>query len=474
MGLAVTVVSAFAGAIAVYAVLRPKLVVARERTAHLEARVSELTSAQTRLSADVAAKESALLAASSELSALKASLATEREAAEEKLALIQQTQQKFEDAFGHLADRALKGNAAEFLNLAKNLLDQQQKMASGDLDAKKDAIQSLLKTATDSLSQLQERISASDSERKASESVFGEQIHSLVDLQHRLSDETRRLSRALERPTVRGNWGEVQLRRVVEFAGMVEYCDFESQKTFFDDDGRRLRPDLIVKMPNGRIIAVDAKVSLDAFTKAANAEHETDVRQHLEDHARQVRAHIESLSSKAYWEQLPNSPDFVVAFMPSEALLSAALQADRSLLDDAAQGKVLLASPLTLIALLKAVYCGWREDKLAKNAEQISNLGRQLYARLVTLGNHLSKLGNHLDRAVSTYNDVIGSIERNAFPAARRFEQLGAASGDEIPELVGVDHLARPLQAAEWRTDATENALDLNTLELAEGSGMPS
>ena len=474
MGFVVAVVSVFSGAIAVYAALRPKLAVARERAANLEVRVAEATSVQTRLSAELTTKETALLAASSELAALRASLAAEREAANEKLALVQQAQQNFSESFDLLAARALKENSAEFMNLAKNLLDQQQKMASGDLDAKKDAIQTLLKTAADSLSQLQERISASDSERKTSESVFGEQIHSLVELQHRLSDETRRLSRALERPTVRGNWGEVQLRRVVEFAGMVEYCDFESQKTFFDDDRRRLRPDLVVKMPNGRSIAVDAKVSLDAFTKAANAEQDVEVRQHLEEHARQVRTHIESLSSKAYWEQLPNSPDFVVAFMPSEALLSAALQADRSLLDDAAQGKVLLASPLTLIALLKAVYCGWREDKLAKNAEQISNLGRQLYARLVTLGNHLSKLGNHLDRAVSTYNDVIGSIERSAFPAARRFEQLGAASGDPIPDLVGVDHLARPLQAAEWRTDTSENALDLNTLELPEGSGMPS
>lgn len=474
MGLAVALISFFAGAVGVYAALRPKLAVIRERAANLELRVAELTATQVRLSGDLATKEAALLAASSELSGLKASLAAEREAANDKLALVQQAQQNLSESFDLLAARALKENSAEFLNLAKNLLDQQQKMASGDLDAKKDAIQTLLNTAAESLSQLEQRISASDHERKTTEAVFGEQIHSLVELQHRLSDETRRLSRALERPTVRGNWGEVQLRRVVEFAGMIEHCDFESQKTFFDDDGRRLRPDLIVNMPNGRIIAVDAKVSLDAFTKAANAEQEAEVRQHLEDHARQVRTHIENLSSKAYWQQLPTSPDFVVAFMPSEALLSAALQADRSLLDDAAQGKVLLASPLTLIALLKAVHCGWREDKLAKNAEQISNLGRQLYARLVTLGNHLSKLGNHLDRAVSTYNDVIGSIERNAFPAARKFEQLGAGSGDVIPELVGVDHLARPLQSAEWRSDASEGTLDLNTLEIPEASGMPS
>lgn len=474
MELAVAVISALAGAIASYAAHRPKLAVARERAANLEARIAELQSGRTRHLADLAAKEAELLSACSELSGLKASLAAEREAANEKLALVQQAQQSLSESFDLLAARALKENSSEFLNLVKNLLDQQQKTASGDLDAKKGAIESLLKSAADSLSQLEQRISSSESDRKTTEAVFGEQIHSLVDLQHRLSDETRRLSRALERPTVRGNWGEVQLKRVVEFAGMIEHCDFESQKTFFDDDGRRLRPDLIVSMPNGRTIAVDAKVSLDAFTKAANAEQDAEVHQHLEEHARQVRAHIENLASKAYWQQLPNSPDFVVAFMPSEALLSAALQADRSLLDDAALGKVLLASPLTLIALLKAVYCGWREDKLAKNAEQISSLGRQLYARLVTLGNHLSKLGNHLDRAVSTYNDVIGSIERNAFPAARKFEQLGAASCDDIPELVGIDHLARPLQADEWRSETNENALDLNTLEISETSGMPS
>ena len=205
-------------------------------------------------------------------------------------------------------------------------------------------------------------------------------------------------------------------------------------------------------MRNGRVIAVDAKVSLEAVTKAANAEQEQEARQHLIKHASQVRAHVDDLSSKAYWQQFPSSPDFVVAFMPSEALLSAALQADPTLLDDAAQAKVLLATPLTLIALLKAVHCGWREDKLAKNAAEISSLGRLLYSRLVTLGNHLSKLGENLDRAVATYNQVVGSIERSAFPAARKFEQLGAASGDDLPELTSLDHLTRPLQSAEWKS----------------------
>jgi len=455
------------GIVATYVYLRTRIAVSAERIQNLEKRLAESQAAQQKLTSDIAAKDASLLAISNELSAATAELAKEREAATEKLALVQQAQQSFSESFDLLAARALKENTAEFLKLAKNQFEQEQKMASGDLSTKKDAIEALLQTASASLKQLDDQIRSSDTERKQTEAALGQQITSLVDLQHRLSDETRRLARALERPTVRGNWGEVQLRRVVEFAGMIEHCHFESQKTLSDDDGNRLRPDLIVYMPNGRVIAVDAKVSLDAFTKAANAEHEQEAREHLIKHASQVRAHVDDLSSKAYWQQFSSSPDFVVAFMPSEALLSAALQADPTLLDDAAQAKVLLATPLTLIALLKAVHCGWREDKLAKNAAEISSLGRLLYSRLVTLGNHLSKLGENLDRTVATYNQVVGSIERSAFPAARKFEQLGAASSDELPELTGLDHLTRPLQSAEWKPE--DNALDLKTLAIAEG-----
>jgi len=455
------------GIVATYVYLRTRIAVSAERIQNLEKRLAESQAAQQKLTSDIAAKDASLLAISNELSAATAELAKEREAATEKLALVQQAQQSFSESFDLLAARALKENTAEFLKLAKNQFEQEQKMASGDLSTKKDAIEALLQTASASLKQLDDQIRSSDTERKQTEAALGQQITSLVDLQHRLSDETRRLARALERPTVRGNWGEVQLRRVVEFAGMIEHCHFESQKTLSDDDGNRLRPDLIVYMPNGRVIAVDAKVSLDAFTKAANAEHEQEAREHLAKHASQVRAHVDDLSSKAYWQQFSSSPDFVVAFMPSEALLSAALQADPTLLDDAAQAKVLLATPLTLIALLKAVHCGWREDKLAKNAAEISSLGRLLYSRLVTLGNHLSKLGENLDRTVATYNQVVGSIERSAFPAARKFEQLGAASSDELPELTGLDHLTRPLQSAEWKPE--DNALDLKTLAIAEG-----
>jgi len=476
MGLLVAVVIALAaGIVGTYLYLRSRMAVSVERIHNLERRLEESCRESQRLTAELGAKTASLLATSNELSATRAELAAEREAAAEKLSLVQQTEQRLSESFDLLAARALKENTAEFLKLAKNQFDHEQKMASGDLSVKKEAIETLLQTASSSLKALDDQIRSSDVERKQAESALGQQITSLVDLQHRLSDETRRLSRALERPTVRGNWGEVQLRRVVEFAGMIEHCHFESQKTFSDDDGNRLRPDLVVHMPNGRVIAVDAKVSLDAFTKAANSDQEQEVRAYLEQHAAQVRKHVDDLAAKAYWQQFPNSPDFVVAFMPSEALLSAALQADSTLLDDAAQNKVLLATPLTLIALLKAVHCGWREDKLAKNAEEISAIGRLLYSRLVTLGTHLSKLGDNIDRTVATYNQVIGSMERSAFPAARRFEQLGASSTDLLPELEFVEHLTRPLQSPEWKqAESSEDHLDFNSLTLAEGSGKPS
>ena len=467
-----SIVALVVGAVSAYimlrANLRTKVAVANERVQNLEHRLAEAQAACEKVAVELVAKDATLRSASNDLSAVRAELAKEKEASAEKLALIQQSEQRLSESFDLLAAKALKDNAASFLELAKNQFEQEQKMASGDLGVKKEAIETLLATAGTSLKQLDEQIRNSDVERKQAEAALGQQITSLVDLQHRLSDETRRLSRALERPTVRGNWGEVQLRRVVEFAGMIEHCHFEEQKTLSDDDGKRLRPDLIVHMPNGRVIAVDAKVSLDAFTKAANSDQETEIREHLAKHASQVRAHVEDLSSKAYWQQFPNSPDFVIAFMPSEALLSAALQADPILLDDAAQAKVLLATPLTLIALLKAVHCGWREDKLAKNAAEISAAGRQLYTRLVTLGNHLSKLGDNIDRTVATYNQVVGSIERNAFPAARKFEELGASSSDVIPELEFVEHMTRPLQSAEWKSEG-EDTLDLETLAIAEG-----
>ncbi|HVH86967.1 MAG TPA: DNA recombination protein RmuC, partial [Terriglobales bacterium] len=303
MGLLIASVVAFCGGMGItYLLLRSKWAVAEERIGSLQMRLAESQAAQQQVVNELAAKDAALLNATSELSAAAAALAKEREAAAEKLALVQKAQQSFFESFDLLAARALKENSAEFLKLAKNLFDQEQKMASGDLSAKKEAIETLLTTASDSIKQLEERIRSGETERKTTEAVLGGHIQSLVDLQHRLSDETRRLSRALERPTVRGNWGEVQLRRVVEFAGMIEHCHFESQKTFFGDNGHRLRPDLIIHMPNGRVIAVDAKVSLDAFTKAANADAETEIRRHLEQHAAQVRAHIEDLSSKAYWQ----------------------------------------------------------------------------------------------------------------------------------------------------------------------------
>jgi DNA recombination protein RmuC len=293
--LLVAVVAVAVGIAGAYSLLRTRIAVSAERIRNLEKQLAESQAQEQQLTADLAAKDANLFATAKELAAATAELAKEREAAVEKLALVQQAQQSFSESFDLLAARALKENTAEFLRLAKSQFEHEQKTAAGDLGTKKDAIETLFQTASLSLKQLDEQIRTSDVERKQAEAALGQQITSLVDLQHRLSDETRRLSRALERPTVRGNWGEVQLRRVVEFAGMIEHCHFESQKTFSDDDGNRLRPDLIVHMPNGRVIAVDAKVSLDAFTKAANADQEIEIREHLAKHAAQVRAHVEDL-----------------------------------------------------------------------------------------------------------------------------------------------------------------------------------
>jgi DNA recombination protein RmuC len=401
-----------------------------------------------------------------ELAEGKAALENERSAAAEKLVLLQSAEARLASAFDSLAVKALRESNAEFLRLASNQLEQQQKLASGDVESKKDAIAALLQTASSSLQQLEEQIRSIDTERQKSHVSLEQQIVSLVDLQHRLSDETRRLSKALEKPTVRGNWGEVQLRRVVEFAGMIEHCDFDEQTTVEDDEGNRRRPDLTVNLPNGRVIAVDAKVSVDAFIKAASADSPVVIQELMNRHADQIRKHVNDLSSKTYWSQFPNSPDFVIAFVPSEALLSAALQTDPTLLDDAAESRVLLASPLTLIALLKAVNCGWREDKLARNAGEISELGRVLYKRLVTLGGHISSLGDSLGTAVDHYNSLVGSIERSAFPAARKFEQLGAAVGAELGQLGPIEKTTRALQSPDWKTSTTDGVELVGESEL--------
>jgi DNA recombination protein RmuC len=283
--------------------------------------------------------------------------------------------------------------------------------------------------------------------RTRDQATLVEQLRGMVDVSQRLQVETSNLTTALKSPTVRGRWGELQLKRVVELADMVAHCDFTEQTSTTTEDGR-LRPDLIVRLPGGRNIVVDAKVPLSAYLEALEAPDERTREARLQDHARQVREHITRLSAKSYWQQFQPAPDLVVMFLPGESFFSAAVRSDSTLLEYGVEQRVIPASPTTLIALLRAAAYGWRQERLAENAEQISELGRQLHERLGTLTGHLDKVGRSLDRAVTSYNSAIGSFESRVLVTARRFKELGAA-GDELPEAEPVDQRSRSLETGE-------------------------
>jgi DNA recombination protein RmuC len=283
--------------------------------------------------------------------------------------------------------------------------------------------------------------------RTRDQATLSEQVRSMLDLGQRLQLETSNLTSALKSPTVRGRWGELQLRRVVEMADMIAHCDFTEQTTVTGEDGSQ-RPDMIVRLPGGKHVVVDAKVPLAAYLEA-HAEGADAVRDDLlRTHARHVRDHMNRLGSKAYWQQFQPAPDFVVMFLPGESFYAAALRVDPTLIEHGVEQRVIPASPTTLIALLRAVSYGWRQERLAENAEAISDLGRQLHDRLATLTSHLDKVGRSLDRAVGAYNQAIGSYEGRVMVAARRFKELGAA-GDELPEAAPVDQRSRSLEAPE-------------------------
>ena len=281
-----------------------------------------------------------------------------------------------------------------------------------------------------------------------------QQVESLLVTQAQLRLETGRLVTALRAPSVRGRWGEIQLRRVVEMAGMLDHCDFFTQQTVNGEEGR-LRPDLLVRLPGEKTVIVDAKAPLEAYLKAMEAEDEAARRGFLRDHAAQVRAHMTALARKSYWEQFESAPEFVVLFLPGERFFSAALEHDPALIEAGVEQRIILATPTTLIALLRAVAYGWRQENLARNAAEISRLGRDLYKRIADLTGHWIKLGKSLDRSVQTYNEAVGSLESRVLPAARKFADLDAGMhGVEIEQVAPIEKTARALAAAsgEWRS----------------------
>jgi DNA recombination protein RmuC len=379
---------------------------------------------------------------------LAARMEEERKAAQEKLDLLNDAKQNLSDAFKALSAEALRSNNQSFLDLAKTVLEKFQEGAKSDLETRQKAIDDLIAPVKESLNKVDAGIQELEKARLAAYSTLTEQVKSLGLTQAQLKDETSKLVRALRTPTVRGRWGEIQLRRVVEIAGMMPYCDFVEQSSISTEDGR-LRPDLIVKLPGQKNVVVDAKAPLDAYLNAMETEDEDLKRIHLQRHAQQIRDHTNKLSSKAYWEQFQPTPEFVVMFLPGETFFSAALEQYPGLIEEGVCQRVIPASPTTIIALLRAVAYGWRQEKIAESAEMVSNLGRELFERLRVLAGHFEKMGRGLDSAVEAYNKAIGSFESRVLVAARRFTEFGVASNREIPLLAPLERAPRTIQTKE-------------------------
>ncbi len=381
-------------------------------------------------------------------------LKSERRSSEEKLAVLNDAQKKLGDAFKSLSSEALRHNNQSFLELARESLGKFQESARGDLEKRQQAIRELIKPVNESLHKFDHQIQGLEKERVGAYKELKQQIVSLADSEKQLRSETASLVKALGTPRVRGRWGEIQLRRVVELAGMLDHCDFYEQQTTTTEEEKRLRPDLLVRLPAGKNIVVDAKAPLAGYLEAIEAPDEDTRDARLNDHARHIRDHMVALSRKAYWEQFQPAPEFVILFLPGETFFSAALERDPSLIERGVEQRVILATPTTLITLLKAVAYGWRQENLAENARKISDLGRELYERIRVMGGHFARLGEQLGRAVDSYNKAVSSMESRVLVSARRFRELEATEGLEEMKMTGlVENQPRKIQAPELSAD---------------------
>ncbi len=410
----------------------------RARVAGLEARADELIKQLSQRELEAGDLRSALDAERAGRAQAETRLEAARQSLDEQRGLLDEARQRLGDTFKALSADALRESRAAFLE-----------MAGAELGRRQDAVDRSVKPLQDALGRYEEHLRALEAARQKDYGSLAEQLRALATTSADLQRETGTLATALRAPNVRGRWGEITLHRVVELAGLAEHCDYGEQVTV-EGQGGRLRPDMVVHLPGGRDIVVDAKVPLAAYLEAVAAATPDERAAGFARHAVQVRQHMTALAGKAYWEQFACAPELVVMFIPGESFVGAAVEADPALLEDGMARRVLVATPTTLVALLRAIAYGWRQERMAASAAQVSDLGRQLYERLRTLGGHVEEVGATLGRAVRAYNNAVGSLESRVLPAARRFRDLGAAGGDEIPTLGTLDVGPRGLTAPEF------------------------
>ncbi len=380
---------------------------------------------------------------------LETRLEEEVKASQERLKLLTEAQEHLQNSFKALSSEALRQNNQSFLQLASLQLQKFQEAAQQDLGKRQDSIFEMVKPVRESLERVDLKIQEIEKNRARGDEALTQQIRALLDTQKDLKAETSNLVTALRAPQGRGQWGEMQLRRVVEMAGMIEYCDFHTQQSVNTEEGR-LRPDLIVKLPGQKNIVVDAKAPLLAYLEATQVQDSELKKARLLEHSRQVRKHMEALGKKSYWDQFQPAPEFVVMFLPGEAFFSSALEFDPSLIEVGVAQNVILATPTTLIALLRSVAYGWRQERLAENAKVIGELGKEVYKRLSDMSSHLGRLGKNLEGSVDAYNKAMGSLESRVLVSARKFKDLDSSNiGTEIESLLPIEPRPRSLQAPE-------------------------